>query len=70
MNAPQKAKPPEGGFIRHAVELASPLLRRWINPEKDPDSCQLSLVTEQLWAPRNPNTSWLVRMSHPVDPDS
>jgi len=30
------------------VELASPLLRRWVNSEKDPDSCQLSLVTEQL----------------------
>ncbi|WP_167496721.1 hypothetical protein [Pseudomonas kairouanensis] len=34
--------------IRHAVELASPLLRRWINPDKDPDSCQRSLVTERL----------------------
>ncbi|WLH90938.1 hypothetical protein PSH87_02615 [Pseudomonas sp. FP453] len=66
MISPQKAKPPEGGFIRHAVELASPLLRRWINPEKDPDSCQLSLVTERLWTSEIPNSSWHVTVKRPV----
>jgi hypothetical protein len=45
-----KAKPPEGGFNRHAAELALPRLRGWVNPERDPDSCQLSLVTRVIMA--------------------
>jgi hypothetical protein len=48
------------------VELASPLLRRWINLEKDPDSCQLALVTERSWASGISNSSWLASIGHPV----
>jgi hypothetical protein len=46
----KKAKPPEGGFNRHASEVALPRLRGWVNPERDPDSCQRSPVTGAIMA--------------------
>ncbi|MDT4827905.1 hypothetical protein FQZ97_612680 [compost metagenome] len=73
---PIKARPPEGGLNRHAVELASPLLRRWLNPEREPDSCRLSPVTGPLCVPEGKfsmtpglnGTSWyLLRRLAPVE---